>query len=142
MCACVYACVYACNHLTHVDLFISANVFILSFVKQSNKQTSPIFSGLFLQIKAGKVDLDERILVDKFVKVTKLNRDDVHFIRALAMKGEVNARLGHYKSALSASALLASAYDAETHHESICKAYGSDRAAQGMLLLTLGCDTS
>jgi len=97
-----------------------------------NHLHSPIFSGLFLQIKTGKVDIDETVLVDKFVKVAKLNGDDIHFLRALAMKGEVNSRLGNYKTALFASALIDSVYDANVHHEGICKSYGSDRAAQAL----------
>ena len=97
-----------------------------------------MFSGLFLQIKAGKIQLDERILVDKFVKVAKLHGDDVHFTRALAMKSEVNARLGHFETALYAFALLETIYDAGSHHEGICKAYGSDRAAQGESTLECG----
>lgn len=96
------------------------------------ERNSPIFSGLFLLIKGGTVDLDERVIVDKFVKVAKLNGDNVHFLRALAMKGEVNARLGEFNVALHASALIASVYDAETHHDAICKSYGSDRAAQAL----------
>lgn len=78
------------------------------------------------------MDIDETVLVDKFVKVTKLNGDDIHFLRALAMKGEVNARLGKYKTALFASALIDSVYAVEDHHEGICKSYGSDRAAQAL----------
>jgi hypothetical protein len=78
------------------------------------------------------VDIDETVLADKFVKVAKLNGDVIHFLRALAMKGEVNSRLGNYKTALFASALIESVYDVEVHHEGICKSYGSDRAVQAL----------
>jgi len=90
----------------------------------------PIFSGLFLQIKAGTIKIDERSLVDKFVKVTKMNGDPIHYMRALAMKSEVNARLGHFDTSLFAFSLLETMYDAASHHEGLCKSYGSDRAAQ------------
>jgi hypothetical protein len=92
----------------------------------------PVFSGLFLQIKAGKVEnMDERALADKFVDVTKLHGDDVHVTRALAMKCEVNARLGHFNTALNSFDLLKTIYDPALHHEGVCKAYGTDRSAQG-----------
>lgn len=91
----------------------------------------PVLSGLFLQVKAKKIHLDERILVDKFVKVTTLHGDPIHITRALAMKSEVNARLGHFETALNAFALLETTYLVKSHHEGICKEYGSDRAAQG-----------
>ena len=83
-----------------------------------------------MQIKAGKIELDERVLVDKFVKATKLQGDNVHIARALAMKCEVNARLCHFETAVATISLLENVYDADSHHEGICKAYGSDRAAQ------------
>lgn len=70
--------------------------------------------------------------MDKFAKTAKVNGDPVHFTRALAMKAEVNARLGHFETAIDAIALLETIYSAEQHHDGICKAYGSDRSAQGI----------
>ena len=95
----------------------------------------PIFSGLFVFLKGGKIQQDkecnfEQNLVRKFVRETNLHGDPVHYTRALAMQCEVKARLGKYKSALESFDKLQAIYDAEEHSEGISAAYGTDRSAQ------------
>lgn len=95
----------------------------------------PIFSGLFVVLKMGAVAEDsghtyERTLCERFVEQARLNGDPVHYGRALAMQAETLGRLGLYEEALSVVDEIRGIYDIETQHESICKAYGSDRVAQ------------
>ena len=95
----------------------------------------PIFSGLFVFLKGGKIQQDskstlEQNLVRKFVRETKLHGDPVHYSRALAMQCETKARLGKYKGALETFELLKGAYDPDEHSEGVAKAYGTDRSAQ------------
>lgn len=95
----------------------------------------PIFSGLFVFLKGDKIEQDkecnfEQNLVRKFVRETKLHGDPVHFTRALAMQGEVKARLGKYNEALASFERLKAAYIPEEHSEGVSSAYGTDRSAQ------------
>ena len=95
----------------------------------------PIFSGLYIALKFGHIKQDsecsyERNLVARFVEETELNGDPVHFARALAMQGEMYARLGDFSSGLASHSRLAEIYVAEEHHELMSQAYGSDRGAQ------------
>jgi len=95
----------------------------------------PIFSGLFVFLKGDKIEQDkdcnfEQNLVRKFVRETKLHGDPVHYTRALAMQGEVKARLGKYEEALAAFDKLKASYVPEEHSEAVSSAYGTDRSAQ------------
>ena len=95
----------------------------------------PIFSGLFVFLKGDKIEQDaecnfEQNLARKFVRETKLHGDPVHYTRALAMQGEVKARLGKYEEALAAFEKLKAVYIQEEHSEAISSAYGTDRSAQ------------
>ena len=95
----------------------------------------PIFSGLFVFVKGGKIQQDkdcnfEQNLVRKFVRETELHGDPVHYTRALAMQCEVKARIGKYKPALDTFATLKAIYDPEEHSEGVSAAYGTDRSAQ------------
>jgi hypothetical protein len=95
----------------------------------------PIFSGLYIALKFGHIKQDkectyERNLVARFVEETELNGDPVHFARALAMQGEMYARLGDFSIGLASHSRLAEVYVAEEHHEPMSQAYGSDRGAQ------------
>jgi len=95
----------------------------------------PIFSGLYISLKFGHIKQDdectyERTLVARFVEETNLNGDPVHFARALAMQGEMYARLGDFSKALAAHSRLAEVYVAAEHHALMCQSYGSDRGAQ------------
>lgn len=95
----------------------------------------PIFSGLFVFLKGGKIQQDakssfEQNLAHKFVRETRLHGDPVHYSRALAMVCEVKARLGKYRVALDTFETLKKIYDPEEHSEGIASAYGTDRSAQ------------
>lgn len=95
----------------------------------------PIFSGLFVVLKMGAIQDDEECsyekdLTEKFVEQTRLNKDPVHYGRALAMQGETLGRLGLFERALESLERINMIYDIETQHEAICKSYGSDRVAQ------------
>ena len=67
----------------------------------------------------------EKDLTEKFVEQTRLNKDPVHYGRALAMQGETLGRLGLFERALESLDRINTIYDIETQHESICKSYGS-----------------
>ena len=95
----------------------------------------PIFSGLFVFLKGGRIKQDEncsfeRDLVKKFVHETQLYDDPIHYTRALAMEAEVYARIGKFHEALDAFDILKSIYDPEVHSNQIVKYYGTDRSAQ------------
>ena len=95
----------------------------------------PIFNGLFVAIRFGQIEQDddctyEQTLVAQFVKETRLHGDPIHFAGALAMQTEMFGRLRKFKKAVQSFERLDSFYIAEDHSEDICKAYGSDRAAQ------------
>ena len=95
----------------------------------------PVFSGLFAVLKMGAVAEDsghtyERTLCERFVEQARLNGDPVHYGRALAMQAETLGRLGLYEEGLSVVDEIRGIYDIDSQHESICKAYGSDRVAQ------------
>jgi tetratricopeptide (TPR) repeat protein len=86
-------------------------------------------------LKGDKIEQDaecnfEQNLARKFVRETKLHGDPVHYTRALAMQGEVKARLGKYEEALAAFEKLKAVYIQEEHSEAISSAYGTDRSAQ------------
>ena len=92
----------------------------------------PIFSGMFVFLKGGKIQQDDRFeqnLVHKFVRETKAHGDNVHYSRALAMDCEVKARLGKYEAAFKTFETLKTVYDAEELSEKISEAYGTDRSA-------------
>jgi hypothetical protein len=102
----------------------------------------PIFSGLYIALKFGHIKQDqectyEQNLVVRFVEETELNGNPVHFARALAMEGEMYARLGDFNKALAAHNRLSEVYVAEEHHEPMSQAYGSDRGAQSFACSTV-----
>lgn len=104
----------------------------------------PIFSGLFICLKFGHIEQDDKCtyeqdLVKQFVNETRLNGDPVHYTRALAMLGELQGRLGNLDKAFEALRELETVYDVEAHSAGICKAYGSDRAAQLFGVSSLWC---
>lgn len=72
----------------------------------------------------------ERDLVKQFVEQTRLNKDPVHYGRALGMQCETLGRLGLFEEALESLETIKTIYNIDTQHAEICKAYGSDRVAQ------------
>jgi hypothetical protein len=94
----------------------------------------PVFSGMLVFLKGGAIlqDTDcsfEKNIAQKFVRDAEELGDPVHYMRALAMLCEVQARSGDCQTALQTFALLRSEYEPEKHHQGICKSYGTDRAA-------------
>ena len=95
----------------------------------------PVFSGIFVFLKGGKIQQDENCtleqnLTKKFVRETRLHGDPVHYTRALAMLSETKGRLGKYNVALESFGLLRDIYDPLEHSEKISAVYGTDRSAQ------------
>jgi hypothetical protein len=72
----------------------------------------------------------EQDMCKRFVEQARLNRDPIHYGRALAMEAETLGRLGNFEQALEVVERIKPIYNIETQHEAICKAYGSDRVAQ------------
>ena len=102
----------------------------------------PIFSGLFVFLKGGKIQQDsdshfEQNLARKFVRETKIHGDPIHYTRALAMQCEVKARLGKYETALESFEILKSIYDPAEHSEGIASQYGTDRSGQAFSQVAL-----
>ena len=102
----------------------------------------PIFSGLFVFVKGGKIQQDkdcnfEQNLARKFVHETKIHGDPVHYTRALAMQIEIKTRLGKYSSALETFEVLKNVYEPTEHSEGISAAYGTDRSAQAFSQIAL-----
>jgi len=95
----------------------------------------PIFSGLCLALKWGRLKDDEsrsyeQEVVARFVHEAKVHGDPVHEARALAMQGVMFYNLGLLDKCLQTQSKLDEVYDVKRHSKGICKAYGSDRAAQ------------
>ena len=95
----------------------------------------PIFSGLCLALKWGRLKDNEarsyeQELVARFVLEAKRNGDPIHEARALAMQGVMFYNMGKLEQCLETHHTLDKVYDVRTHTKGICKAYGSDRAAQ------------
>lgn len=106
--------------------------------------TFPIFSGLFVLIKANAIVQDsycsyEQSIVRRFVEETKLHGNPVHYGRALGMQAEVCARLGKITEAMETVDVLSNVYRVEDHSSDVCKAYGSDRCAQIFSLAAMWC---
>jgi hypothetical protein len=102
----------------------------------------PVFSGLYLLLKLGKIKKDEKgtyeqALVARFVTEAHMNGDPIHYARALAMQCETFSRLGDFERALSTYAKLRYSYIPEEHTAGSCLVYGSDRAAQAIGASTL-----
>ncbi|KAL3780068.1 hypothetical protein HJC23_007317 [Cyclotella cryptica] len=94
-----------------------------------------IFSGLFVVLKMGAIEDDdecsyEKDLTEKFIEQTRLNKDPVHYGRALAMQGETLGKLGRFEEALKSLEQIKPIYNIKTQHKAICKSCGSDRVAQ------------
>uniref|UniRef100_A0A7S2EK19 Uncharacterized protein n=1 Tax=Ditylum brightwellii TaxID=49249 RepID=A0A7S2EK19_9STRA len=95
----------------------------------------PIFSGLFVLVKFGKIEQDkertfELQLITKFIREAKAFDDPVHYTRALAMECEYFCKVGKYKKALTSFDELAKQYVPEEHSDAIAQAYGNDRTSQ------------
>jgi hypothetical protein len=98
----------------------------------------PIFSGLFVVLKGGKIQQDkdcncEQNLANKFVRETRVYGDPNHHTRALAMQCETYARRGKYELALESFDILASINDPIVHAEGVPKPMvptGLDRLTQ------------
>jgi len=106
--------------------------------------TFPVFSGLFVLLKASAIVQDrectyEQEIVRRFVAETKLHGDPVHYGRALSMQAEVLARLGKVFEALESLDLLSKIYNVDEHSAAVCKTYGSDRCAQVFSLSAMWC---
>lgn len=102
----------------------------------------PVFSGLYLLLKLGKVKTDmncvyEQALVARFVAEARLHGDPIHYLRALAMQCETFSRIGNYTGALSVCSKLRDTYVPEAHTVESSLIYGSDRAAQSISLSAL-----
>ena len=95
----------------------------------------PIFSGLCLALKWGRLQDDEartyeQELVARFVLEAGRNGDPIHEARALAMQGVMFYNMGKLDECLETQRKLDQVYDVRQHSSGICKSYGSDRAAQ------------
>jgi len=94
----------------------------------------PVFSGLFLCIRMGTIEQDsdlsyEQLLVRSFMHETRVRGDEIHYIRALAMQGELCAKMGRYDQAFEAHRELEQVYDPGRHSRKLCKIYVTDCAA-------------
>lgn len=94
----------------------------------------PVFSGLTVFMKGGKILQDEgnefeQNLAGKFVRDSKRFGDPVHYTRALAMLCEVQARSGKLNEALETFEEIRSTYNVVEHTAAISKAYGTDRSS-------------
>jgi tetratricopeptide (TPR) repeat protein len=110
----------------------------------------PVFSGLCVFIKGGKIIQDrqcsfEQGLATKFVVDAEKYGDPVHHARALAMLCEVQAKAGKYETALETFTKIQEMYDPQKLSQAICNAYGTDRAvhaySQSALWYHQLCDT-
>jgi len=93
-------------------------------------------------LKTGAIQQDEdctyeQSLAARFTAEAHLCGDPIHYTRALAMQAETSARLGDFEGALSFHYKLRVVYRLEDHSDGICRAYGSDRAAQSISLSAL-----
>ena len=101
----------------------------------------PIYSVLFLYIKAGSIQQENRQyfmtqLSEDFVTDASLHGDPVHLSRALAMRAEVCSNFGRLEEAINSVETLRCVYDPKFSNQ-ISKAYGSDRSAQCFSLMAL-----
>lgn len=95
----------------------------------------PVFSGLFHCIRLGKIEQDEdftyeQLLVKCFLHETRTHGHDIHFLRGLAMQGELCGKLGKYEQAFESHRELEKIYDPGKHSRMMCKTYGVDLAVQ------------
>ena len=101
----------------------------------------PIYSMLFLYIKTGSIQQENRQyfmtqLSEDFVTDATLHGDPVHLSRALAMRAEVCSNFGRLEEAINSVETLRCVYDPKFSNQ-ISKAYGSDRSAQCFSLMAL-----
>jgi tetratricopeptide (TPR) repeat protein len=105
---------------------------------RSRKTLFPVFSGVWVFIKGGKIDAKSSLelnIARTFLRESKLNGDPVHYMRALAMMAEVEANRKGMGTKKFAKALdnfdkLKDVYDVDEHHSDVCAEYGTDRAGQ------------
>jgi tetratricopeptide (TPR) repeat protein len=95
----------------------------------------PVFSGLFHSIRLGKIEQDddfayEQLLVKCFLHEARAHGHDIHFLRGLAMQGELFGKLGKYEQAFESHSELEKIYDPSKHSRMMCKTYGVDLAVQ------------
>jgi hypothetical protein len=140
------------HYLSNGFLFIPLVTYSLQIIEKcpaaaqlkDRSITFPIFSGLFVLIKANAIEQDsyctyEQEIVRRFAEETKLHGDPVHYGRALGMQAEVFARLGKVSEAVETLDVLSQVYSVEEHSVDVCKAYGSDRCAQIFSLAAMWC---
>jgi len=90
---------------------------------------------MFVLIRGGKIKKEdmrsyEQYLVQRFVDEAQLHGDPIHLCRALAMQADTLNRFGEVDKALDIQLRLTKLYNFDDHSAGICRAYGSDRAAQ------------